>query len=45
MQAVLAGKDLQRFRTLAAQYATQLKNAPGIADTKPKDPPELARGE
>jgi murein DD-endopeptidase MepM/ murein hydrolase activator NlpD len=50
MQAALAGKDLQRYQALVAQYAKQLRNAPPIteakaADAKPKDPPQVARGE
>lgn len=47
MQAALGGKDLPRFQGLARQYLAQFKNAPQLADTKPKPRPDdsqVARG-
>jgi murein DD-endopeptidase MepM/ murein hydrolase activator NlpD len=47
MRAQVGGKDAARFQALAKQYLAQLKNAPVVADTKPKpkDPPQVAKGD
>jgi murein DD-endopeptidase MepM/ murein hydrolase activator NlpD len=47
MRATVGGKDAARFQTLAKQYLAQLKNAPVVADTKPKpkDSPQVAKGD
>lgn len=49
MRAQVAGKDAQRFQALARQYLAQLKNAPVVADAKPKpkpkDPTQVAKGD
>jgi murein DD-endopeptidase MepM/ murein hydrolase activator NlpD len=42
MQASLGGKDLARFKVLAGQYGTQLKNAPKVAVSKPEAPEQGA---
>jgi murein DD-endopeptidase MepM/ murein hydrolase activator NlpD len=47
MRAQIGGKDATRFQALAKQYLAQLKNAPVVADTKPKAndaPPQVAKG-
>ena len=47
MRAALSGKDLARFQTLVREYFGGFKNAPPIseANAKPKEPPQMARGE
>ena len=49
MRATVGGKDAARFQALARQYLAQLKNAPVVADTKPKpkEPtaPQVAKGD
>ncbi|MFZ5784776.1 MAG: peptidoglycan DD-metalloendopeptidase family protein [Pseudomonadota bacterium] len=51
MRATVSGKDAARFRALAKQYLAQLKNAPVVAEVKPKpkpkdkSPPQLAKGD
>jgi murein DD-endopeptidase MepM/ murein hydrolase activator NlpD len=45
LRAALGGKDLARFQSQTRDYFGQFKNAPPIAEAKPKDPPQLARGE
>ena len=47
MRAQVGGKDAARFQGLAKQYLAQLKNAPVVADTKPKpkDSPQVAKGD
>jgi murein DD-endopeptidase MepM/ murein hydrolase activator NlpD len=47
MRAQVGGKEAGRFRALAKQYLAQLKNAPVVADTKPKpkEPPQVAKGD
>ena len=48
MRAQVGGKDAARFQGLAKQYLAQLKNAPVVADTKPKpkEPtPQVAKGD
>jgi murein DD-endopeptidase MepM/ murein hydrolase activator NlpD len=49
MRAQVGGKDATRFQALAKQYLTQLKNAPVVADTKPKpkepSTPQVAKGD
>jgi murein DD-endopeptidase MepM/ murein hydrolase activator NlpD len=47
MRAQVGGKDAGRFNVLAKQYLAQLKNAPVVAQTKPKpkEPPQVAKGD
>jgi murein DD-endopeptidase MepM/ murein hydrolase activator NlpD len=45
LRAALGGKDLARFQGQTRDYFGQFKNAPPIAEAKPKEPPQLARGE
>ena len=45
LRAALGGKDLARFQSQTRDYVGQFKNAPPIAEAKPKEPPQLARGE
>jgi murein DD-endopeptidase MepM/ murein hydrolase activator NlpD len=45
LRAALGGKDLARFQSQTRDYVGQFKNAPPIAETKAKEPPQLARGE
>jgi murein DD-endopeptidase MepM/ murein hydrolase activator NlpD len=49
MRAQVGGKDATRFQALAKQYLAQLKNAPVVADTKPKpkepSTPQVAKGD
>jgi murein DD-endopeptidase MepM/ murein hydrolase activator NlpD len=49
MRAQVGGKDAARFQALAKQYLAQLKNAPVVADTKPKpkepSTPQVAKGD
>jgi murein DD-endopeptidase MepM/ murein hydrolase activator NlpD len=45
LRAALGGKDLARFQSQTRDTFGQFKNAPPIADAKPKEPPQLARGE
>jgi len=52
MQAVLGGKDLDRFRAMTGQYAKQLRIAPHVsAEVAPQPPkaaepvPQVARGD
>ena len=45
LRAALSGKDLTRFQAQTRDYFGQFKNAPSVADIKPKEPPQMARGE
>jgi murein DD-endopeptidase MepM/ murein hydrolase activator NlpD len=47
MRAAVTGKDAVRFQALSRQYLAQLKNAPVVADTKPKpkEAPQVAKGD
>jgi murein DD-endopeptidase MepM/ murein hydrolase activator NlpD len=45
LRAALGGKDLARFQSQTRDYFGQFKNAPPIAEAKPKEPPQMARGE
>ncbi len=49
MRAAVTGKDATRFQALARQYLAQLKNAPVVANSKPKAKesagPQVAKGD